>query len=216
MTDWDLKQRVEHALDWEPSIDATGIGVSVGEDVVTLRGDVHSYAEKQAAERMVLRVLGVKGVANDLTVRPSGGYVRTDTEIAQAAVAALTWSTVVPANRVTVTVVGGWVTLHGMVGWQFEKEAAARVVRDLKGVIGVTNSVVLESSVKADDVQAQIEAAFTRSAEVDARRITVVAQDGQVTLIGTVHSWAELREAERTAWAAPGVNQVVDRLTVVS
>ena len=134
-------------------------------------------------------------VANDLTVRLSGGNVRTDTEIGQAAAAALTWSAVVPPDRVTVTVVDGWVTLNGIVGWQFQKEAAARAVRDLKGVIGVTNRIVLESPAKAGDVRAQIEAAFTRSAEVDARRITVGAHDGQVTLTGTVHSWAELREA---------------------
>ena len=48
MTDKDLKQHVQNALDWEPSVDATDIGVSVDQGVVTLRGNVGSYAEKPA------------------------------------------------------------------------------------------------------------------------------------------------------------------------
>jgi osmotically-inducible protein OsmY len=40
------------------------------------------------------------------------------------------------------------------------------------------------------------------------------ATDGTVILSGSVHSWAERREAERAAWAAPGVMHVDDRLTV--
>ena len=61
----------------------------------------------------------------------------------------------------------------------------------------------------------KIEAAFRRSAEIDARRVNVTAQDGKVILSGNVHSWAERQEAERAAWAAPGVSQVDDRLAVV-
>ena len=64
-------------------------------------------------------------------------------------------------------------------------------------------------------IEKKIEAAFKRSAEVDARRISVVAEDGRVTLSGNVHSWMERQEAERAAWAAPGVRHVDDRLTVV-
>ena len=215
MTDKELKQQVQSALDWDPSLDAADIGVSVDEAVVTLRGNVGSYAEKMAAERAALRVYGVKALANDLAVHLPSGYMRTDTEIAQAAVAALQWHTMVPKDRVTVTVANGWLTLKGTLDWHYQTDAAARAVRDLLGVKGVTNNIVVQPRVKTIDVREQIEAAFKRSAEIDARRINVTAIDGKVILSGNVHSWAERREAERAVWAAPGVTQVDDRLAVV-
>ena len=215
MTDKDLKQHVQSALDWEPSLDATDIGVSVDEGVVTLRGNVGSYVEKLTAERVVLRVYGAKAVANDLTVHLPSGYERTDTEIAQAAVSALRWNTLVPKDRVTITVANGWIALTGTLDWQYQKDAALRAVRDLTGVKGATNNIELKPQIRTTDVRDKIEAAFKRSAEIDARRISVTTQDGKVVLTGNVHSWSERHEAERAAWAAPGVKLVDDRLTVV-
>jgi osmotically-inducible protein OsmY len=215
MTDNDLKQYVESAVEWEPSLDAKDIGVSVDEGVVTLRGNVASYAQKVTAERVALRVYGVKAVANDLAVRLVSAFERTDTELAQAAVAALKWNTMVPDDSVTVAVSDGWLALNGTVDWQYQKDAAARAVRDLTGVKAVTNNVIVKPRVKTIDVRDKIEAAFKRSAEIDARRVNVTATGGKVILSGNVHSWAERQEAERAAWAAPGVTQVEDRLAIV-
>jgi osmotically-inducible protein OsmY len=215
MTDKELKQHVQNALDWDPGLDAKDIGASVEAGVVTLRGNVASYFEKTAAERVTLRVYGVKAIANDLAVHLPHDFVRTDTDIAQAAVSALNWNTVVPKDRVSVAVANGWITLTGTLDWHYQKNAAVRSVRDLMGVNGVTDNIVVRPQVKTLDVRDKIEAAFKRSAEVDARRISVVAEGGKVILCGNVHSWAERQEAERAAWAAPGVKQVDDRLTVV-
>jgi osmotically-inducible protein OsmY len=215
MTDRELQQHVQNALDWEPSIESSEIGVSVDDGIVTLRGDVHSYAEKSAAERVALRVYGTKAVANDINVRLTSRYERTDTEVAQAAVSALKWNTMVPADKVNLAVSSGWITLTGSVDWQYQRAAAERAVRDLTGVKGVTNNITLKPHVQAGDVQTKIEAAFKRSAEIDARRVNVVASDGKVILSGNVRSWAERQEAERAAWAAPGVTQVEDRIAVV-
>jgi osmotically-inducible protein OsmY len=214
MTDMELKRHVEDALSWEPSIDAAEIGVSINDGVVTLRGDVGTYSEKSIAERVSLAVYGVKAVANDLEVRLMKASVRTDTDIAQAAATALEWNTVVPSKRVTVSVSDGWVTLKGTLDWNYQKDAAFRAVRDLAGVRGVTNLITVQPRVKTADVRDKIEAAFKRSAEIDARRINVTATEGKVILSGNVHSWAERKEAERAAWAAPGVTQVDDRLAI--
>src|SRR5262249_32887474 len=182
MTDRELKQHVENAIDWEPSFDGNDIGVSVDGGVVTLRGDVGSYTAKSTAERVALRVYGVKAVANDLTVRLATRYVRNDTDIAQAAVTALRWNTIIPQDHVTVSVSDGWLTLNGTVDWQCQKEAADRLVRDLTGVKGVTNNITIKARVHEADVKVKILDAFRRSAEIDARRINVTAVDGKVVL----------------------------------
>jgi len=216
MDDLELKKSVESELNFEPSINAAEIGVAVKNGVVTLSGRVPSYWEKVSAERAAARVSGVKAVANELEVRLPGSSERTDEDIAQAAVDTLRWSVLVPQDRIKVKVSKGWITLEGNVDWQYQKSAAEKAVRKLYGVLGVSNLIEVKPQVSKAEVKTAIEAALKRLAEVDANRIRVDTEDGKVVLSGSVRSWFEREEAERAAWAAPGVRSVEDRIAIAA
>jgi osmotically-inducible protein OsmY len=216
MDDLELKKSVESELNFEPSINAAEIGVAVKNGVVTLTGRVPSYWEKVSTERAAARVSGVKAVANELEVRLPGSSERTDEDIAQAAVDTLRWSVLVPQDRIKVKVSKGWITLEGNVDWQYQKSAAEKAVRKLYGVLGVSNLIEVKPQVSKAEVKTSIEAALKRLAEVDANRIRVDTEDGKVVLSGSVRSWFEREEAERAAWAAPGVRSVEDRIAIAA
>lgn len=212
-----LQHDVLEELEWEPLLDAAHIGVAATEPgVITLTGSVATYAEKVSAERAAKRVSGLRALANDIEVHPAGSFKRGNTDLAQAVLRALEWDIAVPDERIKARVADGWVTLEGEVALQFQRAAAENAVRRLNGVSGVTNLIRLQTgpTVQSSEVKDQIEAAFRHSAEIDARGIQVDASDGTITLRGKVRTWAEREEAERAAWAAPGVSAVQDELTV--
>ncbi|HKI19596.1 MAG TPA: BON domain-containing protein [Isosphaeraceae bacterium] len=212
--DINLRRDVLDELEWEPGVDAAHIGVTACDGVITLTGAVKSYCEKLAAERVVKRVRGVSAIANDIDVRLPGIAERTDSDIARAAVEALKWGTPVPEGRVKVSVSKGWITLEGEVDWQYHKDAAFEAVHRLRGVKGVTTLIVVKPLASATEVTSRIEAAFRRSAELDAHKVRVETRDGKVTLRGDLRSWSERQEAERTARAAPGVTNVENLIVV--
>jgi osmotically-inducible protein OsmY len=211
-TDVRLRNFVVRELDWDPEVDASAIGVSAQNGVVTLTGFVDTYAGKLAAERVAKRVRGVRAVANDITVRLA--VDRTDADIAADAAAALKLQTTA-ADKVQIAVHRGHIGLTGTVEWFTQKEAAAAAVQHVAGVRGVANYIEVAPKPAFRDVHRRIVAALHRNADLDASHLRVEVADDVATLTGTVGSWLQREAAERGAASAPGIRRVQNRIVVV-
>jgi osmotically-inducible protein OsmY len=214
MSDISLRQNILDELEFEPSVDAAHIGVAVDGGVATMTGHVNSYFEKVVAERVVQRVKGVRGIAQEIEVRYPNAKKCADDEIAKRALNIVSWDVSVPDDKVKIKVQNGWITLSGEVDWNYQKGGAEAAVRKLSGVFGVSNLITVRPRVNTSDVKLRIDEALRRSAEIEAAGVRVNVSGATVTLEGKVHSWRERGVAERAAWAIPGVGSVEDRLVV--
>lgn len=211
-TDIRVRGAVVRQLDWDPEVDASAIGVTAQDGVVTLTGFTDSYVEKLTAERIAKRVRGVRAVANDITVRQM--VDRTDADIAHDAIVALRGR---PAtgDTVQVAVHRGHITLTGQVEWLLQKEAAERAVKHVRGLLGVFNHITVRPRSGQRDVHRRIVSALHRHADLDGRGITVKVDNDAVTLTGTVSTWTQRDAAERAAGAAPGITRIDNQIVVV-
>ncbi len=210
-----IRQGVLEDLRWSPHVNATHIGVAVRDGVVELTGHVETYAQKLEAEHVALAVKGVKGVAQEISVRLPSEKKTSDNELAERAVRLLSWDARLHGDAIKVKVEQGWVTLTGKVRSSGERDVALSDVKRLSGVVGITNAITLRPAAAPNDVKGQIEDALNRQAVLEGSVIQVAAQDGTIILSGSVHSWAQRAAARRAAWAAPGVNDVIDNLRIV-
>ena len=209
-----LQGAVMSQLRWEPSVEAGHIGVIVDNGVVTLSGHVETFAEKHAAEAAARLVKGVEAVAAEIEVRLAFDFKRDDDVIAAAAVDRLAWDVAVPRDAIKVTVEKAHVSLTGEVDWHFQKDAAEQDMRRLRGVVGVSNQVSIKPRVNVSNIGDEIMHALHRSWFFDTRTIDVSAERGRVTLTGTAHSPHDRNVAAQTAWAAPGVTDVLNEITL--
>jgi osmotically-inducible protein OsmY len=216
VTDSELQSAVMQELEFDPQVDAAHIGVSAKDGAVTLTGHVASYSEKLAAVRAAERVYGVKAVADEIKVKLPASDVRDDTDIAADIARELQWNTLVP-DTVEAEVRDGVVVLRGEVEWGYQRDAAERAVRHIKGVSGISNMITVKPRAKLEpsEVQRRVAEAIKRMADLDSRSIWAETTNGTVHLHGTVHSFYERKLAEESAKAAPGVQQVENHIVVV-
>lgn len=213
-TDSELQSDILEEFLWDPLVPEGKVGVAVSNGVVTLTGHLATYAEKVAAEHAVARVAGVKAVALEMKVVPAGTHQRSDTEIATAIEHVIEWSTLVSREKIKVFVENGWVSLEGELNWDSERQSLERMILPLKGVVGLTDHIVLKPIPIPEDLTGRIQKALTRQAAREARHIDVSVNGSVVTLTGKLHSSAEKAAAVGTTWSSPGVTRVVDKLTV--
>jgi osmotically-inducible protein OsmY len=213
-TDSQIQTDVIAELEWEPAVDATKIGVEVNDGIVTLAGHVATYAEKWHAERAAQRVAGVRGLAVEMDIAIPGPSERTDADIARTAERALEWVSVLPKKSLKVMVEGGWITLSGELAWDYQRQIALAAVRYLMGVKGVSDGIRITSESQSGVIRADIEAALKRRTNGRAESVSVEVEGGDVTLSGTVHNWWERELARESAWSAPGVHHVLDKMTL--
>lgn len=214
MTDSEIRKAVIAQLEFDPSVEANNIGVAVEHGVVTLTGHVGNYAQRVVAEQVTRRVSGVRGVAQELKVRPHNDAHTDDDQLAQRALQLLDLNAELPRDAITVTVQNGWLTLNGHVDWQYQRGSAEAAVKRLAGLAGVTNMMSISPQVVVGDVQSRILDALRRNAETESTGIKVIVDNDQVTLEGKIKAWNERAIAERAAWSVCGVRRVVDRLTL--
>lgn len=209
-----LQKDVQEALKYEPLLHSAEIGVIVKEGIVTLTGIVDSYAKKLEAEHAAKSVTGVRAVADEIVVYVGDREPISDSAIAADAARMIQESLILPKDSIIIIVEDGWVTLEGILHWNYQRETARHLVKDLPGVRGVTNAIRLQKDAQQKVEKDKIIRAFQRNWAIDADYIDVIVRGSTVELEGLVHSVYQREEAEKIAYKTSGVEKVINNLKV--
>jgi osmotically-inducible protein OsmY len=211
----ELQRDVQTAIAWEPLLTAAEIGVTVKDGVVSLTGAVDSYAKKAEAENAAKGVIGVKAVVEEIKIKFNDLYEKiTDNEIATEILKALKWNTQTPSDKIKIKVENGWVTLEGELEWNYQKEEAKDIIKNLSGVMGIINNISIKSNFEDKIEKSDIESALSRNSFINTNKIKVKVANHAVTLTGEVRSWFEKDKASQIAWKAKGVWTVNNDLAI--
>lgn len=213
-TDLEIQKDIKEELKWEPNLANEDIRVAVDKGIVVLSGTVDSYYKKNKAQKAANRVAGVKSVIEKLDVKLPSAIEKTDSEIENAVINELKWHSSVMEDKINVKVNNGIVTLNGDVEWDFQRTAIRNAIENLTGVRGIVNNLKIVPKLTSGEIKQKINAAFHRNATIDAGKINVETSGNKVILTGKVRSWMEKNEAENTAWLAPGVERVENKIEI--
>jgi hyperosmotically inducible protein len=228
-------RKVKTALGLSKRLAGFDIGVSANDGVVTLGGQVPSEDIKSLAGEIARDTPGVTTVQNNITVdpaaQPSSESVHVeDLEIRASILEAFAHSKELGGKNIDVKVENRSVTLGGTVDTPIQRNGAEQIARAVDGVAGVTNNIVVTNPQAASEPPAASLAPVDSNAGLADRikfelfktnafnilTMQIKAEDGAVTLSGTVRSRAEQLLAERLAQGVTGVKKVTDDLKVVA
>jgi osmotically-inducible protein OsmY len=210
----DLVRAVSEELRWDPRIDADLIRVTEDERTITLTGTVRSYSGKCCAEKIAREIRGVMNVRNDLEVRLTIGSYRTDTGLARLTSEILQNHTALCDPLPRISVREGWVTLEGIVTSDVQKRCAEEALRDVAGIRGITNNIVVTPPANGGGAPGAFEAAVRRRAALAVRKLKVKVSGMTMAVYGEVASCAERDALIELASRRKGIARVEDHVVV--
>lgn len=215
--DKQLKTKVMEQLYWNNWVNGADIVVIVNSGKAILTGRVPSFQAKQIIESHVKAVLGSTEVDNQLKVLLSSNIsVSTDDTTALNVINALIWDSEIDAIKIDISVIGGVTTLRGTVDAHWKKFEAENLAYAITGVIDVVNKLAVVPTKKSQDeeIARNIEDALERNINIKAEDVSVIVENGRVTLTGYVYNWAASRVAFSTASHTKGVIKVINALAI--
>lgn len=210
-----LQRNVQDAIKWEPLLHAAEIGVTVHDGIVTLTGSVDNYLKKLEAENATKNVAGVRGIVEKIEVHHHDSWdKKDDNDIAEAVLDTYKWNWKIPNDKVQVKVEKGWVKLTGELSWNFQKDEAKNAIKNLEGIVAVTNNITIKSETANELEKEVIERHLKRSWSLNVNDIEVEVNGTNVSLNGKVGSLYQKEEAGRIAWNTPGIWTLNNNLNV--